>query len=180
MSKSPIKAAETRIKAIDDRLKAIVENMEREKREIDLLNRERSQTVAFLNMSIKMRDKDAGDFSDIAQALSRAPTPGRRGRKSNNPDKESIAEKAIEIVKAAGEPLPLDQILIMMRTEGMVFDSKDEIAFLRNKLWLMKDKIANTGTGYWPVGEPLPEEAALAEDDAADAENAGAEEGAGA
>jgi hypothetical protein len=91
----------------------------------------------------------------IAHAHVPSPPPRKR---PINPDREFVADQAIEIIRAHGAPMLRADLFKALAQRDIVILGKDPEMVLSTMLWREQERIVRLPQhGYWPADTPYPE-----------------------
>lgn len=93
--------------------------------------------------------------ADVAPAA-----PTKRARVTDNPKPRDVVAAAVNVIRERGRPMSRRDIHRALAERGMVVRGADPIKALGTMLWRSgADALEQVeGAGYWPKGEPLPDE----------------------
>lgn len=76
---------------------------------------------------------------------------------AKNPKKEFVAERARDVIREAGKPLPRSELFKELQRRGITIYGKDPEMVLSTMLWRMKDRVKRIDPyGYWLTEVPFP------------------------
>lgn len=74
---------------------------------------------------------------------------GKTPTRAKNIKKEEIAVIVMQIMKEAGKPIKLSDLINLLMGRGIQINGKVPKAVLNNMLYRMKDKFVSLPDGYW-------------------------------
>jgi len=85
------------------------------------------------------------------------PNPPPRARRPKNPDREDVANQALQIIRERGAPQSRKELFDALAMQGTDIHGKDPEMVLSTMLWRSQDKIVRLPShGYWPKDTPYP------------------------
>jgi hypothetical protein len=132
-----------RIDNIDSEIAALREA--RDRASVDL-----ESTEAFVHMWYVM----AGVPNPQQQLIEVDNEPTPPPRRPKNPDREFVADMALDLIRMENRPLSRREIFDALAAHGVAIHGKDPEMVLSTMLWRSQDKIVRLPQhGYWPKTE---------------------------
>lgn len=150
MTDKALSNAMERLDEIHRRMARIAEDMETLRMSFQNAGEERERLRAFIATWHEL----AGIPFPDGMVSDETPAPEPKRVKPKNPDREWVTEKALEIIRERGEPMPRKELFDALTARGVEIHGKDPEMVLSTMLWRTKDRIQRLPAfGYWPAGE---------------------------
>lgn len=122
------------------------------------LENERGNVTAWVDMWHQLAGTQPSPVAAERNMIGLPVEEAVKRNRPKNPDREVVANAALEIIQEYGQPLSRHELFEKLTERGIVIEGKDPEMVLSTMLWRSKDKIVRLPPfGYWPKEKAFEE-----------------------